>query len=129
MGDHERLALGKKEKGDLEAELKTQWTALVRWCKTNFSEAFTSWVHLLALRVFVESVLRYGLPVNFQAMLMLPHRKCEKKLRTALHDLFGHLDSSGGGGAGAGGPGLGDLLQDMPGLAAQFQADKGEDLP
>ncbi len=31
---------------------------LVRWLKVNFSEAFTAWVHVKALRVFVESVLR-----------------------------------------------------------------------
>ena len=31
---------------------------LVRWLKVNFSESFTAWVHIKALRVFVESVLR-----------------------------------------------------------------------
>lgn len=32
---------------------------LVRWLKVNFSEAFIAWIHIKALRVFVESVLRY----------------------------------------------------------------------
>lgn len=31
---------------------------LLRWLKVNFSEAFIAWIHLKALRVFVESVLR-----------------------------------------------------------------------
>jgi hypothetical protein len=31
---------------------------LVRWLKVNFSECFCAWVHVKALRVFVESVLR-----------------------------------------------------------------------
>lgn len=31
---------------------------LVRWLKVNFSEAFIAWIHIKALRVFVESVLR-----------------------------------------------------------------------
>ena len=31
---------------------------LVRWLKVNFSETFTAFVHVKALRVFVESVLR-----------------------------------------------------------------------
>lgn len=38
------------------------WSAqgpLVRWLKVNFSEAFIAWIHIKALRVFVESVLRY----------------------------------------------------------------------
>lgn len=30
----------------------------VRWLKVNFSEVFVAWIHLKALRVFVESVLR-----------------------------------------------------------------------
>lgn len=31
---------------------------LVRWLKVNFSETFCAWIHVKALRVFVESVLR-----------------------------------------------------------------------
>jgi hypothetical protein len=31
---------------------------LVRWLKVNFGEAFIAWIHVKALRVFVESVLR-----------------------------------------------------------------------
>uniref|UniRef100_A0A3P8XI96 V-type proton ATPase subunit C n=1 Tax=Esox lucius TaxID=8010 RepID=A0A3P8XI96_ESOLU len=67
---------------------------LVRWLKVNFSEAFIAWIHIKGLRVFVESVLRYGLPVNFQAMLLQPNKKNMKKLREVLNDLYKHLDSS-----------------------------------
>jgi len=31
---------------------------LVKWLKVQFSEAFAAWIHVKALRVFVESVLR-----------------------------------------------------------------------
>lgn len=37
---------------------------------------------------------RYGLPVNFQAMLLLPHKKSLRKLREVLNDLYSHLDNS-----------------------------------
>lgn len=37
---------------------------------------------------------RYGLPVNFQAMLLQPNKKTMKKLREVLYDLYKHLDSS-----------------------------------
>lgn len=37
---------------------------------------------------------RYGLPVNFQAMLLQPSKKTMKKLREVLNDLYKHLDSS-----------------------------------
>lgn len=66
---------------------------LLRWLKVNFSEAFIAWIHIKALRVFVESVLRYGLPVNFQAVLLQPHKKsCTKRLREVLNSVFRHLD-------------------------------------
>ncbi|KFV91575.1 V-type proton ATPase subunit C 2, partial [Eurypyga helias] len=65
---------------------------LLRWLKVNFSEAFVAWIHVKALRVFVESVLRYGLPVNFQAMLLQPNRKSVKRLRDVLNTVFKHLD-------------------------------------
>jgi len=38
---------------------------LVRITKSAFADAFQAWAHLKALRVFVESVLRYGLPPEF----------------------------------------------------------------
>lgn len=37
---------------------------LVRWLKVNFSEAFIAWIHIKALRVFVESVLRCSLQIT-----------------------------------------------------------------
>ena len=48
--------------------------------------------------MFVESVLRYGLPVNFQGMILLPQKKTQKKLRDTLNQLYAHLDSAGGSG-------------------------------
>ena len=42
-------------------------------------------------------MLRYGLPVNFQAMVLLPQKKTQKKLREALNQLYAYLDSPGGG--------------------------------
>lgn len=37
-------------------------------------------------------VSRYGLPVNFQAMLLQPNRKSVKRLRDVLNVVFKHLD-------------------------------------
>lgn len=37
-------------------------------------------------------VPRYGLPVNFQAMLLQPNRKSIKRLRDVLNVVFKHLD-------------------------------------
>lgn len=40
-------------------------TELLHLSRTNFSEAFQILVHLKVIRLFVESVLRYGLPANY----------------------------------------------------------------
>lgn len=92
--NEEELAAGKTEVTKLLTDKKKQFGPLVRWLKVNFSECFCAWIHVKALRLFVESVLRYGLPVNFQAMLLHPHKKSSKRLRDVLNQLYGHLDSS-----------------------------------
>jgi len=83
----------KEDKKKMEVEKDRLKKNLIRWCKTNFSEAFSSWIHLKAIRIFVESVLRYSLPTNFQAMLLLPQKNKVKQLRKVLSDLYAHLTS------------------------------------
>ncbi|RXN38908.1 V-type proton ATPase subunit C 1-A [Labeo rohita] len=92
--NEEEMKADKEEMTRLSTDKKKQFGPLVRWLKVNFSEAFIAWIHIKALRVFTESVLRYGLPVNFQAMLLQPNKKNVKKLREVLQDLYKHLDSS-----------------------------------
>ncbi|XP_044021857.1 V-type proton ATPase subunit C 1-B isoform X2 [Siniperca chuatsi] len=81
-----------QEMKQLSVHKKEQYGIFVRWLKVNFSEVFVAWVHLKALRVFVESVLRYGLPVNYQALLLQTDKKGSKKVREELASLFMHLD-------------------------------------
>ena len=94
----EELQAGKDEITKLTADKKKQFGPLVRWLKVNFSECFMAWIHVKALRVFVESVLRYGLPINFQGMVLLPQKKTQKKLRDTLNQTYAHLDSASGSG-------------------------------
>ncbi|XP_054557361.1 V-type proton ATPase subunit C 2 isoform X1 [Talpa occidentalis] len=91
LGNPTRPAAGQTDRGrDSEGEGEGP---LLHWLKVNFSEAFIAWIHIKALRVFVESVLRYGLPVNFQAVLLQPHKKSStKRLRDVLDSVFRHLD-------------------------------------
>lgn len=56
--NEEELAAGKNEIVKLVTDKKKQFGPLVRWLKVNFSECFCAWIHVKALRVFVESVLR-----------------------------------------------------------------------
>ncbi|XP_044118010.1 V-type proton ATPase subunit C 2 isoform X4 [Neovison vison] len=91
--DEKEIKREREEMSRLLSDKKQQYGPLLRWLKVNFSEAFIAWIHIKALRVFVESVLRYGLPVNFQAVLLQPHKKSStKRLREVLNSVFRHLD-------------------------------------
>ncbi|XP_074616107.1 V-type proton ATPase subunit C-like [Acropora palmata] len=93
--DEQALEAGKNEITKLESDKKKQFGPLVRWLRVNFSDCFIAWIHVKALRVFVESVLRYGLPVNFQAMLLQPSKKTHKRIKDALNSCYQHLDNQG----------------------------------
>ncbi|XP_077432097.1 V-type proton ATPase subunit C 1-B-like [Vanacampus margaritifer] len=81
-----------REWKELSIHRKEQYGMFVHWLKVNCSQVFKAWIHLKAVSVFVESVLRYGLPVNYQALLLQSDRKCSAKLRQELASLFMHLD-------------------------------------
>eukprot|EP00607_Mallomonas_marina_P010101 CAMPEP_0182419166 /NCGR_PEP_ID=MMETSP1167-20130531/3566_1 /TAXON_ID=2988 /ORGANISM="Mallomonas Sp, Strain CCMP3275" /LENGTH=387 /DNA_ID=CAMNT_0024593831 /DNA_START=227 /DNA_END=1390 /DNA_ORIENTATION=- len=72
-------------------ELQQVHTTIVRWCKAHYGEVYSGWVHLKVIRGFVESVLRYGLPVDFLSVFIEPNMKREKQLRTALSKAMDHL--------------------------------------
>lgn len=76
----------------MQVEVDGMKSALMRWCKTHFGDAFVAWMHIKAIRVFVESVLRYGLPVDFTSVLYKVHSGKE-------HLLTHKLDKSLGNGA------------------------------
>jgi len=90
--DDNVIAANKEELTKLAQDKKKQFGPLVRWLRVNFGETFIAWMHMKALRVFVESVLRYGLPVNFQAMVVQPAKGKNRKLRESLDALYDHLD-------------------------------------
>ncbi|KNC54565.1 V-type proton ATPase subunit C [Thecamonas trahens ATCC 50062] len=78
-------------RGSLEERLVLKQRRLAQWCAANFGETYIAWVHLKAIRVHVEAVLRYGLPVSYLTLLVEPRRKAGTKLRAHLASLLGHL--------------------------------------
>lgn len=59
-----------KEIKKAESEEKRVWGETLRLGRTGWSEGVMCLVHVIVLRVFVESVLRYGLPLDFVATLV-----------------------------------------------------------
>ena len=55
----------KKELEKVSREERKLWGEILRLARTNWGEAVMAWIHVLVLRVFVETVLRYGLPLAF----------------------------------------------------------------
>ncbi|PON95455.1 ATPase, V1 complex, subunit C [Trema orientale] len=62
-------------------------SSLLQWSYTSYGEVFSSWMHFCAVRVFVESILRYGLPPSFLSFVLAPSVKSEKKVRSILEGL------------------------------------------
>jgi len=65
-------------------EVQQTLTTIVRWCRAHFGEVYAGWVHLKVIKCFVESVLRYGLPVDFLPVFVEPNMKKEKALLKSL---------------------------------------------
>lgn len=83
-----------EEEERLKDEAEEQQITFTKWADTAFAETFIAMVHLKVLRAFAESVLRYGLPVNFDVALLVPKSKADTRLRAALNEMFGHLGGS-----------------------------------
>ena len=81
----------------------------LEWCKVHFGETMIAWAHVKAIRVFIESVLRYGLPPDFECVLIEPKDGHMMSIRKALGSLYKDLLADqdgmlgGGGGDGDGG--------------------------
>ncbi|EIM92755.1 ATPase V1 complex subunit C, partial [Stereum hirsutum FP-91666 SS1] len=93
-----------KEREELDTADTTEkelWTELLRLSRTNFSEAFQILVHLKIVRLFIESVLRYGLPSNYTGLAIKPEPKSTKRTLTTLQTHFTYLSPRFSGAAGS----------------------------
>ncbi|GAA0158829.1 ATP synthase [Lithospermum erythrorhizon] len=74
----------KQELEKLMEDQESFRSSLLQWCYTSYGEVFSSWMHFCAVRVFAESILRYGLPPSFLSAVLSPPSKSEKKVRSLL---------------------------------------------
>ncbi|XDG10557.1 hypothetical protein ABKA04_010172 [Annulohypoxylon sp. FPYF3050] len=80
-----------KELDRVTREEKKVWGEALRLTRTGWSESVMIWAHVMALRVFVESVLRYGLPLEFVSALVLTNPKLAKEVKSALDSSYSYL--------------------------------------
>jgi len=92
--DEASMAQEKTEMDAMEAKASKAQKTMLTWCNAMYGEVFRALMHLKAIRLFVESVLRYGVPPDFQGVVMKPKAsKHEKKLQAALMKQFRSLGS------------------------------------
>ncbi|XAR67855.1 hypothetical protein NMG60_11002782 [Bertholletia excelsa] len=84
----------KRELEKLMQDQDTLRSSLLQWCYASYGEVFTSWIHFCAVRVFAESILRYGLPPSFLSVVLAPSVKSEKKVRSILEELCDSTNST-----------------------------------
>jgi V-ATPase subunit C len=64
------------------------WGETLRLGRTSWSEAVMVWVHVLVLRVFVETVLRYGLPLDFVSAVVRVRSSSPFFWKTSSNDMM-----------------------------------------
>ena len=68
--------------GGLEKEIKKCTTSLldcsatiIQYCAVHYSDIYSSIIHLKLIQVYIESVLRYSLPVDLMSFFVIPNMK------------------------------------------------------
>ncbi|CAI0555719.1 unnamed protein product [Linum tenue] len=84
----------KQEMDKLVQDQESLRGSLLQWCYTSYGEVFSSWMHFCAVRIFAESILRYGLPPSFLSCVVAPATKSEKKIRSILEGLSDAANST-----------------------------------
>ncbi|KAL9127486.1 MAG: hypothetical protein Q9217_003642 [Psora testacea] len=107
----------KKEVEKVGREERKVWGEALRLGRTAWGEAVMAWIHVLALRVFVETVLRYGLPLQFVCGLVRSTPKLVKKARASLDVSYSYL-----GGNAFGRDKKGRVKKDDSSTSAEMQA-------
>ncbi|EKG19325.1 ATPase V1 complex subunit C [Macrophomina phaseolina MS6] len=106
-----------REVDRLEKEERKVWGEALRLGRTGYSESAMIWIHVLALRVFVETVLRYGLPLEFVCGLVQTTEKLAKKAKSNLDANYSYL-----GGNAFGRDKQGRVKKDDSAVNAELQA-------
>ncbi|KAM3404485.1 hypothetical protein ACQJBY_007527 [Aegilops geniculata] len=86
-----------ESKDDLEKLLQDEEamrTSLLQLLYARYSEVFSSWMHICAVFVFAESILRYGLSPSILCVVLAPSTENEKKVRNILEEHCGSANSN-----------------------------------
>merc|ERR1712019_81930 len=81
------------QREQVEEQVKRQHDLVKSLYAAAWSDSMIALVHLKAMRVFVESVLRFGMPPNFASFILSPKSGVGAPARKALSDILGKADT------------------------------------
>lgn len=84
----------KDQRMQLEDAVKRQHELVRGLYQAAWSDAMVAWMHIKAMRVFVESVLRFGMPPCFASFVITPKPGATTSVRKALADVLGKSGQS-----------------------------------
>jgi len=107
----------RKEVEKVSKDERKIWGEALRLGRTGWSESVMIWIHVLTLRVFVETVLRYGLPLDYVCGLIKTSPKLAQKAKASLDSTYSYL-----GGNAFGRDKKGRITKDDSALSSEMSA-------
>jgi len=80
--------MSKEELDALKLKMGKDKASALTLLSQQYSLCYVAWIHVKAVRVFVESLLRYGLPPRFVTGLFAVDAKKEQEIRARLAQVF-----------------------------------------
>lgn len=78
--NHQKYTEDKKQRQILREQLAQKTSKLTSTAQECYQELFTALMHLKILRVFIDGVLRFGIPPTFYIGLVIPKKGEERKI-------------------------------------------------
>lgn len=85
----------KSQREQVEEAVRRQHDLVKGLYQAAWSDAMVAWMHIKAMRIFVESVLRFGMPPRFAAFVLTPKEGSSAAARKTLADILGRQGQAG----------------------------------
>jgi len=85
----------KNQREQLEESVRRNFELVRGLYSAAWSDAMVAWMHIKAMRIFVESVLRFGMPPCFASFIISPKSGAATNARKALADVLGKQGQAG----------------------------------
>jgi len=83
-----------KQRAEISDQVTRQHHFTSKLLAAAWSDAVVGMMHIKAMRIFVESVLRFGMPPKFASFVVKPKASSQMAARRALTDILGWATSS-----------------------------------